>query len=148
MNEPIWITSRLPADQRRALERLVFFNENQHRVRGGIERSIDAYGEPVIYDRDGALAIRVGALDGVQCLFAVAADGHPLGVAVFVRLASDRIVVLHVGIEPAAPSAADANRGVLFKLMHEIRGAARGVDRIELVYNSRRRGEESHRLAY
>ncbi|MDE1923828.1 MAG: hypothetical protein KGI55_10410 [Gammaproteobacteria bacterium] len=150
MNDPIWISSRLAANQRPALERLLFFNENQHRVRVGIERSIDVYGEPMIYDRDGSLAIRVGALDGVQSLFAVSADGRLRGVAVFARLAADRIVVLHLGVEPAAPSAAGAGCGVLLKLMHEIRStarAARGVDRIELVYNSGRRGKEPRRLA-
>ncbi len=136
----IWITSQLATDQRAALEQLLFFNENQHRVRGGILQSIDTYGVPEIYERDGALAIRVGAIDGVQSLFAVSADGRPRGVAVFVRLARNRIVVLHLGVEPHHHAGKEANSAVLMRLMHEVRSAAqctRGVDRIELVYKNR-----------
>jgi hypothetical protein len=74
----------------------------------------------------------------VQSLFAVWSDGSPVGVAVFVRVAEDRFVVLHLGV--AQREGERANSSVLIKLMHEIRGAARrtrGVDRIELVYKDR-----------
>lgn len=136
----IWITSQLATDQRSALEQLLFFNENQHRVRGGILQSIDTYGVPEIHEHDGVLGIRVGAIAGVQSLFAVTADGRPRGVAVFVRLARNRIVVLHLGVEPSNHLGREANPLVLIRLMHEVRSAARctrGVDRIELVYKSR-----------
>ena len=66
--------------------------------------------------------------------------GRPLGVAVFVRLARERFVVLHLGVAPRLSAAPEINTRVLLKLMHEIRGAARrtrGVDRIELVYKDR-----------
>jgi hypothetical protein len=124
------ITSKLPAEQRTALEQLLFFNANQHRVRLGIEQSIATYGVPEICSQDGVLRIRVGDMAGVQNLFAVSSAGRLLGVAVFARLARERFVVLHLGVD---------SRGtpVLFKLMHEIRRTARrtrGVDRIELVY--------------
>ena len=123
--------------QRPALEQLLFFNINQHRVRIGIQQSIDTYGVPEIHEQDGGLRIRVGDIDGVQTLFAVSDDGRPLGVAVFVRLAHERFVVLHLVVQPDPVSAPEFNRRVLLKLMHEIRGAARrtrGVERIELVY--------------
>lgn len=126
--------------QRAALERLLFFNVNQHRVRNGIQQSIEAYGVPEIQEQDGALSIRVGDIEGVQTLFAVSAEGSPLGVAVFVRLARDRFVVLHLGVQHPHAATPDLNTRVLLKLMHEIRGAARrthGVDRIELVYKHR-----------
>ncbi len=140
MSEPIGITCKLPLDQRAALEQLLFFNVNQHRVRVGIQQSIETYGAPEIYEDDGGLRIRVGDIDGVQTLFAVSAVGRPLGVAVFVRLARDRFVVLHLGVAPRLSATPDINTRVLLKLMHEIRGAARrtrGVDRIELVYKDR-----------
>jgi hypothetical protein len=63
-----------------------------------------------------------------------------LGVAVFVRLALERFVVLHLGVQHPYQLAPEVNIRVLLKLMHEIRGAARrthGVDRIELVYKDR-----------
>ncbi len=140
MNDPIVITSKLGLEQRAALEQLLFFNVNQHRVRVGIQQSIETYGVPEIYERDGGLGIRVGDFDGVQTLFAVSPQGRPVGVAVFARLASERFVVLHLGVEPRLRPAADVNPPVLLKLMHEIRSAARrtrGVSRVELVYKER-----------
>jgi hypothetical protein len=137
VSDPISITSKLAADQRTALEQLLFFNVNQHRVRDGIQQSIETYGVPEIQERDGSLRIRVGDIEGVQTLFAVDPNGRPLGVAVFVRLARDRFVVLHLGVEPRLRSASESNTPVLLRLMHEIRSAARrthGVHSIELVY--------------
>jgi hypothetical protein len=140
LNESIGIQCKLPADQRAALEQLLFFNVNQHRVRLGIQESIETYGVPEIHEHDGGLSIRVGDIEGVQSLFAVSDDGRPLGVAVFVRLARERFVVLHLGVQQPFTVGADLNRRILLKLMHEIRSAARrthGVDRIELVYKHR-----------
>ena len=134
------ITSKLAPEHRPALEQLLFFNANQHRVRDGIRQSIETYGVPEIYEQDAGLRIRVGDVDGVQTLYAVSDDGRPLGVAVFVRLAHERFVVLHLVVEPRLRSNLDVNTPVLVKLMYGIRSAARrtrGVDRIELVYKER-----------
>jgi hypothetical protein len=139
LNETIRIQGKLPLDQRAALEQLLFFNVNQHRVRLGIQQSIETYGAPEIYEQDGSLSVRVGDIEGVQTLFAVCELGRPLGVAVFVRLARERFVVLHLGVQPR-PRAGEVDTRVLLKLMHEIRSTARrthGVDRIELVYKDR-----------
>ena len=137
LGESIAIKCKLPLDQRTALEQLLFFNVNQHRVRSGIQQSIEAYGVPEIYEHEGGLTIRVGDIEGVQTLFAVSHDNRPLGVAVFVRLALERFVVLHLGVQHPYRLMPEVNTRVLLKLMHEIRSAARrthGVDRIELVY--------------
>jgi hypothetical protein len=133
----ILITSKLAIEQRAALEQLLFFNVNQHRVRVGIQQSIATYGVPEIYELEGVLRIRVGDIPVVQTLFAVEETGRPVGVAVFVRMAHERFVVLHLVVEPRPGATPDVNTRVLLKLMHEIRRAARrthGVDRIELVY--------------
>jgi hypothetical protein len=139
LSESIGLQSTLPLDQRLALEQLLFFNSNQHRVRVGIQQSIETYGVPEIHEHDGGLSVRVGDIGGVQTIFAVSETGRPIGVAVFVRLASDRFVVLHLGVQPRSAATAEVNTRVLLKLMHEIRSAARrtqGVDRIELVYKN------------
>ena len=139
LSGPIVITSKLAIEQHPALEKLLFFNANQHRVRSGIEQSIAIYGAPEIYEQEDSLHIRVGDLGGVQTLFAVSAEGRPVGIAVFARLARERFVVLHLGVEPK-PRAGDGNTAVLLRLMHEIRAAARrssGTARIELVYRER-----------
>ena len=140
MSSSIEITPNLPVQQRTALEQLLFFNINQHRVRVGIQQSIETYGVPEIYEKDGVLRIRVGDIAGVQTLFALSDQGRPLGVAVFVRPAHERFAVLHLGLEPRLSLTPDLNTRVLLKLMHEIRSAARrapGVERIELVYKDR-----------
>ncbi len=116
---------------------MLFFNINQHRVRSGIQQSIDTYGVPEIHEHDGSLTVRVGEIVGVQNLFALSSTGRLLGVAVFVRSTHERFAVLHLGVETRRYAAPDLNKRVLLKLMHEIRGAARrthGVERIELVY--------------
>jgi hypothetical protein len=140
LSESIGLQSSLPLDQRVALEQLLFFNSNQHRVRVGIQQSIETYGVPEIHEHDGGLSVRVGDIGGVQTIFAVSETGRPIGVAVFVRLASDRFVVLHLGVQPRTAATAEMNTRVLLKLMHGIRSAARGtrgVERIELVYKNR-----------
>jgi hypothetical protein len=140
LDEAIGIKCKLPLEQRAALEQLLFFNVNQHRVRLGIQQSIDTYGVPEIHEHDGGLSIRVGDIAGVQTLFAVSEHGRLLGVAVFVRLAFERFVVLHLGVQHPHRLMPEVNTRVLLKLMHEIRSAARrthGVDRIELVYKDR-----------
>lgn len=140
MGASIAITSKLAADQRVALEQLLFFNVNQHRVRLGIQQSIDTYGVPEILEEDGALRVRVGDVEGVQTLFAVSDTGRPIGVAVFVRSAHERFAVLHLGVDPKLSMTPELNTRILIKLMHEIRSTARrtrGVDCIELVYKVR-----------
>jgi hypothetical protein len=116
---------------------LLFFNVNQHRVRLGIQQSIETYGVPEIYEHDGGLRVRVGDFADAQTVFAISDLGKPMGVAVFVRSAHERFAVLHLGLEPRLSLTRELNTRVLLKLMHEIRRAARctqGVERIDLVY--------------
>jgi hypothetical protein len=127
----------LAVEQRAALEQLLFFNINQHRVRMGIQQSIDTYGVPEIHEHDGSLRVRVGEIVGVQTLFALSTAGRLLGVAVFVRSAHERFAVLHLGVDTPRYATPDLSLRILLKLMHEIRSAARrtqGVERIDLVY--------------
>ncbi len=131
------IVSTVSVEKRAALEQLLFFNVNQHRVRLGIQQSIETYGVPEICERDGGLSVRVGEVRGVQTLFAVSDSGKPLGVAVYVRSAHERDSVLHVVIDPRLGLSPEINTRVLLKLMHAIRRTARstdGIGRIELVY--------------
>jgi hypothetical protein len=123
--------------QRPALEQLLFFNINQHRVRMGIQQSIDTYGVPEIQQHGDGLRVQVGDIVGVQSLFALSGPDQLLGVAVFVRSTHERFAVLHLGVATPRYAAPDLSRRVLLKLMHEIRGAARrtqGVEHIDLVY--------------
>ena len=136
----IGITSKLPADQRTALEQLLFFNVNQHRVRVGIQQSIETYGVPEIHEHDGGLSIRVGDIEGVQSLFAVSERAGRWGWRCSCDWPASDSSCCISGCSSHASLAADLNTRVLLKLMHEIRSTARrthGVDRIELVYRDR-----------
>ena len=142
MSKAIGIACRVPLEQRAALEQLLFFNGKQHRVRSGIEASIETYGVPEICEAEGGLTIRVGNVEGVQTLFALSDGGHPVGAAVFTRLGESRFVILHVGVQSPVHARSLGERRILRMLMHEIRETARrtrGVQAIELVY--RRRAE-------
>ncbi len=137
MGVSIDITSKLAVVQRPALEQLLFFNINQHRVRMGIQQSIETYGVPEIDEHADGLRIRVGDIVGVQSLFALSAADLLLGVAVFVRSTHESFAVLHLGVATPRYPAPDLSTRVLLKMMHEIRGSARrtqGVARIDLVY--------------
>jgi len=135
------IKSSLDVDHRAALEHLFFFNVNQERVRPGIQYSVENFGVPEIIEERGSLRIRVGDIDNVKTLFAVSHFGAPVGVAVYVCMARERFVVLHLVVEPRLRSSNEVNTPVLLELMREIRSTARrmpGVERIELGYNHRR----------
>jgi hypothetical protein len=152
MRQAFTLASSVAANQRAALEHLLYFNVNQERVRLGIQNSIDSYGIPEIVDRNGMLNVKVGSLEGVETLFAVSEYGHPLGVAIFVRSASNRIVVLHLGVQPRTWSNNGINTQVLLELVQEIHRAAKraqGIDRIEVVYSRRdsARGNAAHPAA-
>lgn len=132
------LRASLGVEQRAALEQLFFFNVNQHRVLPGIQQSIASFGVPEVVESHGCLRIRVGDLEDVQNLFAVSEHGTPLGVAVFLHVPHQRFVVLHLVVEPRLRSTTDVNTPVLLELMREIRStarSARGVDRVEMVYN-------------
>jgi len=130
----------LAAAQRGALEHLLYFNVNQERVRLGIQKSIESYGVPQIVEKAGTLSVAVGSMEGVESLFAISEFGHPLGVAIFVRLAPGRTVILHVGVLPRLRSSSEVNAQVLLELIHEVHRAARdheGSGRVEVVYSQR-----------
>ena len=134
------IVPTLAADQRAALEQLLYFNVNQERLRAGIQRSIDSYGVPEILEQDGKLRIRVSRIKDAQTLFAVSKFGNPMGVAVFARVAPDRVALLHLAVLPHLQSTADTNGRVLLDLVEEVFRVAKhthGVDRVDLIYSQR-----------
>lgn len=139
-------SGRIPAEQRAALERLVFFNEHQYRVRGVLREVIERWGCPEIVEEDGFLRVQVAGNAAVQCLFASQARAsslRPLGVVVYVRDCAERITVLHVGL--AADYAAggrQADAHLLGRLLHEVKRVARrtaGIRAVKVAYREVRR---------
>ena len=95
-------SSRVPNDCRPAMEELLFFNPQQHRVREGIINSLAQFGHPRLEEGPGGLSVRVGDHEA-QTLFAYDRDRcgqEPVGVVVFVRTASTEIAIMHVAVHP------------------------------------------------
>jgi hypothetical protein len=145
MAHRITITSRLPAAMRGDLEAMLFFNTRQHRVRDGIEATIERFGLPEIVERDGYLRIRVAGRAEVQSLFAVHEEGErarPVGAVVYVRDTFERITVVHVGVaDDYAVGGRHGDERVLLRLLQEIRRVARrtaGIRHVEFAYTRTR----------
>lgn len=126
-------TSSLALEHRDEVERLMFFNDNQAKVIGGVEVVTEKYGMPrlrVIADR-----LRV-VLEphAPQTLFAVVHDGeviHPVGAAVYVREAG-ALVVLFLAVHEAYTSRGEHGQlGLLRRLIGELEGIGRRVRGID-----------------
>ena len=133
-------SSRVPNDCRSALEDLLFFNPQQHRVRDGIINSLEQFGHPRLEETGDGLAVRVGDQEA-QTLFAYDRDrrGHePVGVVVFVRTTPTEIAVMHVAVHP--DYGLQGRRGgvglgvTLVEKVKEIAARIVGVQRIVFFY--------------
>jgi hypothetical protein len=143
MGTPVSFTSRIAAEHRSTLERLLFFNACQGRVAEGIVDVIDRYGPPEIQADGEWLRVRVAGLPDVQSLFAVEGSSRrPIGIAVYIRADLEHITVLHVGIsEECCTGGEREGLNLLLRLMKEIRRSSRrvkGVRRLRMAYGSRR----------
>jgi hypothetical protein len=143
MADGVVFASRVAAEHRKSLERLLFFNGCQHRVSRGIVEAIDRYGSPEIQEDGEWLRAKVSGLADVQSLFAIEeATGKPIGVAIYVRADLEHVSVLHVGLrEEYCAGGEREGLNVLLRLMREIRRSSRrlkGVRRLSVLYGSQR----------
>ena len=132
------VTSQLESRWHAVLERLLFFNDQQHMVRAHVAAAIEAYGALQILDEQGTLRLKLERSPDAQTLYCVLPDGRPVGCLVYLRDAPDRFLVLHVAVEPAFSARGQlADGDVLLKLVGAVRAAARrtrGVQRVDLLY--------------
>ena len=138
-------SSCLPTQQRAALEQLLFFNEHQSRVRGALREVIERWGCHEVVEEDGFLRVGLAGRAGVQCLFVSqprAGSLQPLGVALYLRDAADRIAVLHLSLAPAyAAGGIHAEANLLGCLMREVKRVARrtaGIRKLSVAYRALR----------
>lgn len=133
-------SSRVPNDCRLALEDLLFFNPQQHRVREGIINSLERFGHPRLEDTPGGLVVRVGNQDA-QTLFAYDRDrraSDPVGLVVFVRTTPNDIAIMHVAVHP--DYALQGRRGgvglgvTLIEKVKEVAARIVGVQRVVFFY--------------
>jgi len=136
---PFVFTSELAAAQRETLESLLYFNPNQQRVREVIEHVIERYGQPRITVVHGLLRVSVEGLPDVQSIFALDEMQRLVGAAVFTRIETEAIVLLHLAVD--ADYAADGERAsamLAIRLMAQVRAIAariRGVRFMSVLYH-------------
>lgn len=133
------ISSRLPLAQRSVLEQLLFFSGQQHKVRHRIVDSIESFGTPEIVATETTLRVRLSGRHDAQTLFAVAdAGARPVGVVVYVRDRTDRLVVVHVAVDQAySAEGRFADAHLLLRLLYAVRGVAdvtSGVTHVDFFY--------------
>ena len=95
-------SSRVPSQCRTALEDLLFFNPQQHRIRAGILESLEQFGQPRLEESPDGLSVRVGKHEA-QTLFAYDRDrraADPVGLVVFIRTSGTDISIMHVAVHP------------------------------------------------
>jgi len=136
--------SRLSPAHHRALEELVFFNPRQRDAEAGITEAVDLYGAPAIVEDETGLRVVVGKRDDVRCLFALAPAGHPAagevqlaGIVIYLRISTQEMVVLHIGVAEAYCRSRRAGLEVVSALVRTVRAAARrlrGVERLTMLY--------------
>ena len=133
-------SSRVLGECRAALEDLLFFNPQQHRVREGIIDSLEQFGHPRLEETTDGLVVRVGDREA-QTLFAYDRDRRakdPVGVVVFLRSAPAEIVIAHVAVHPDyALQGRHAGVGLGVTLVEKVKEIATrivGVQRIVFFY--------------
>ena len=136
--------SRLSPAYHRELEELVFFNPRQRAAEAAITEAVDLYGPPAIVGDETGLRVVVGTRDDVQCLFALAPARHATagelelaGIVMYLRISSEEIVVLHIGVAEAYCRSRRSGLEVVSALVRTVRAAARrlrGVERLTMLY--------------
>ena len=94
-------TSIYGVRHRRELEKLLFLNPRQHRVRAAILDGIEQYGVPKIVAEGDRLRVALDSGREVQTLFAVASSllrSKLAGVMIYTRLNDETILLLHLAV--------------------------------------------------
>ena len=133
-------SSTAPSHSYSAIEKLLFLNPDQHRVRNGIINSLDHFGHPKIGQAATGLAIVVGDTEA-QTLFAFDSSrihGDPAGVVVFLRTSLEEMAIMHVAVDPKYCLRSSHDRLglaiVLIEKVINISSKIVGVERLVLFY--------------
>lgn len=141
--------SSLDAAQRLALERLLFFNENQHVSAVQVTDTASTFGAPSILEHHGKVSLKFRSGAAPQTLFAVCERGpraDVVGVVVFTRL-GDVLRILFVAVhEDYASNGRYSSQLLLLRIIREVRAVGRrikGVSRVTVTIEEGREVELS-----
>jgi hypothetical protein len=120
----------------------LFFNPQQTGTVAWISQSIAEHGTPVISAEGDAITVKVGALEDVQTIFALAAidEAYELaGLVMYVRTDIQNVLVLHIAVaEHFSATGPDAEAMLVMRLVDTVRRAARrlkGVRSVTVIYS-------------
>lgn len=125
------------------LEKLMFFNPQQGKVRNEVISAVERYGQPKIYRDGDRLRIGVGSAPMVQALFALdeaKITNKLLGVIAYMRENSENIAILHIVVrEDYSAIGVHANQMLVMHLIDRVRQIAakiKGVNTITIAYKA------------
>jgi hypothetical protein len=102
MSAPTRFTSELPVARRGELERLLYFNDNQHRVDGQLREALHRYGGAPTMLLDGPfIRFAVPRVPSVQTLYALEGSegaSRIAGVALYTREDSETLSLLFLAV--------------------------------------------------
>jgi hypothetical protein len=134
---PITFTSVLEQRHQRELERLLFLNPGQHRVRSAIVEAVEKYGIPRVVVEQGRLRVRLDSGREVQTLYAIGHTALRLrlaGVMVFTRSGEETILLLHMAVARDFASGGRFGRQMLaLRLVERLRKIAARVKGVRAV---------------
>ena len=124
--------STLGLDNIADLEKLFFFNLNQHRFRSNILKIIELYGRPSIIEKNNSLWIASDKKD-CQNIF-VTKDEQLVGILVYFRNKPDNIDLIHIAVDEQYSSTGKyAEENLAQTMIEEMRKIARRIKGIETV---------------
>jgi hypothetical protein len=144
---PLTLVSQLPVQYRGELEKILFFNSRQHESIEGIKKSVEKYGGPRIYEKNGCLGLCTEKIPDSQYLYALDEMKNPAvlaGMLLFVRDPANTLEALHIAAaESYMASEQSLESSAAYQLVQaliQIGGRLRGVDRVGIsCYRSERR---------
>jgi hypothetical protein len=134
-------TSRLEELHRSDLESLLYFNPEQGRVIGAIERTLADWGIPEIGTEGEWLKITLGSGPQIQALYAIdvtAETASLAGVVIFTRSSEETLDLLHMAVNDGyAASGPHGEERLAVQMLCRVRELARrlrGVRQVILHY--------------
>jgi hypothetical protein len=125
------------------LEKLMFFNPQQEKVRNEVILAVERYGQPKIYQNGDRLRVGVGSFSMVQALFALNGqkpDRKLLGMIAYMRENPDNMAILHIVVgEDYSALGLHANEMLVMQLIDRVREIAakiKGISCVTLAYKS------------
>ena len=94
--KPITFSSSINVSEIDFVEKLLYFNDNQHKYMDDIETSITSYGEPRIIVENNRLAIIIANIEP-QTLF-VSIENEHIGLVIFNRDTIENIDIVHIAL--------------------------------------------------